>query len=66
MLKLYRPLDDVIAINRVVEKGIKEAKALDTEALCIISGRKVVECGVCSSLPSQTVGMERKDRPSCS
>jgi len=36
-----RPLDEVIAINRVVERGIKESKALDTEALCIISGRKV-------------------------
>ncbi len=36
-----RPSDKSIELARVVERGIRESRALDTEALCILAGQKV-------------------------
>jgi exosome complex component RRP45 len=36
-----RPSEEAIELTRIVERGIKDSKALDTEALCIIAGEKV-------------------------
>lgn len=43
-----RPSDKAVELSRVVERGIKESRALDTEALCLVAGEKVwaIRCDV--------------------
>ena len=36
-----RQSDKAIEIGRVLERGLRESKAIDTEALCILAGKKV-------------------------
>lgn len=36
-----RPSEVAIELGRIIERGLRESKAIDTEALCIISGEKV-------------------------
>ena len=38
---LGRPSDDVVHAGRVIERAIKQSRAVDTEALCIVPGEKV-------------------------
>ncbi len=41
LFKADRPSDKSIELARVVERGIKESRAIDTEALCIVASQKV-------------------------
>ena len=43
-----RPSDKSVELSRVIERGIRESRALDTEALCILAGQKVwtVRCDI--------------------
>lgn len=47
-----RPTDLEISISRLLEKSLKQSRAVDTEGLCIVSGEKVwsvnVDCHVLS------------------
>jgi exosome complex RNA-binding protein Rrp42 (RNase PH superfamily) len=36
-----RPGDDAIELARLIERGIRDSKAIDREALCVLQGRKV-------------------------
>lgn len=36
-----RPPESAIELGRIVERGLRESKAIDTEALCIVAGVKV-------------------------
>lgn len=36
-----KPSGESIEISRIVERVIKDSRAIDTEALCIVSGEKV-------------------------
>jgi exosome complex component RRP45 len=36
-----RPSDKAIELERVIERGIRDSHALDTEALCVLAGQKV-------------------------
>jgi len=36
-----RPTASAIELMRVIERGLRESRAIDTEALCIIAGQKV-------------------------
>ena len=36
--------DRAVEIGRIVEKSIRESKAVDTESLCIVPGEKVRVC----------------------
>ena len=40
--------EEEVALSRVVERGLREARAIDTEALCVVAGEKVwsVECNI--------------------
>jgi exosome complex component RRP45 len=31
----------LVEVGRVVERGLRESRAIDTEALCIVAGQKV-------------------------
>ncbi len=43
--------DRAVEIGRIVEKSIRESKAVDTESLCIVPGEKVRVCAdVCEFL----------------
>ena len=42
-----RPSEEAIELGRIVERGIKDSRALDTEALCIIAGEKVWSLRCC-------------------
>ena len=37
----YRPSEFAIELGRVVERGLRESRAIDTEALCLVAGEKV-------------------------
>lgn len=43
-----RPSDKAVELSRVVERGIKDSRAIDTEALCLVAGEKVwaIRCDV--------------------
>jgi exosome complex RNA-binding protein Rrp42 (RNase PH superfamily) len=45
---MNRATDKEVNLARVVERGIRESKAMDTESLCIMAGEKVwsVRCDV--------------------
>jgi exosome complex RNA-binding protein Rrp42 (RNase PH superfamily) len=36
-----RPGEDAIELARLVERGLKQSHSIDTEALCVLAGRKV-------------------------
>ncbi len=36
-----RPSEDAIELGRLIERGLRESKAIDQEALCVLAGRKV-------------------------
>ncbi len=36
-----RPTDDALELARLVERGLRQSRAIDEEALCVIAGRKV-------------------------
>ena len=36
-----RPGVDAVELARLVERGLKQSNAIDTEALCVLAGRKV-------------------------
>lgn len=36
-----RPPESAIELGRIVERGLRESKAIDSEALCIVAGVKV-------------------------
>ncbi len=36
-----RPGEDAIEIGRLVERALKQSRAVDVEALCVLAGRKV-------------------------
>ena len=36
-----RPGEDAVELARLVERGLKQSHAIDTEALCVLAGRKV-------------------------
>lgn len=46
-----RPSIDSVELGRVVERALKDSRAIDTEALCIMAGEKVRPvrrcCDVC-------------------
>ena len=39
--ELGRPTNEAAEIARMIERGLRDSKALDTEALCILAGAKV-------------------------
>lgn len=39
-----RPTEEAIELSRLVERGLRETKAVDLEALCVLAGRKVSCC----------------------
>lgn len=39
--KKSRPSEGAIELGRVVERGLRESRAIDTEALCIVAGEMV-------------------------
>lgn len=41
----YRPSPYAIEVARIIERSLKDSKAIDTEALCILAGEKVFEPG---------------------
>jgi len=43
-----RPSEYAIELGRVIERGLRESRAIDTEALCIRSGEKVwkIKCNI--------------------
>lgn len=43
-----RPSDKSVELSRVVERGIRDSKAIDNEALCVLAGEKVwsIRCDV--------------------
>ncbi len=43
-----KPPEAAIELGRVVERGLRESKAIDTEALCILSGTKAPALPLCS------------------
>lgn len=42
-LYFYRHSAHATEINRILERCLKESRAIDTESLCIIAGQKVVD-----------------------
>ena len=36
-----RPSEDAVELARIIEKSLRESGAIDTEALCVLTGRKV-------------------------
>lgn len=36
-----KPGEDAIEVARLVERSLKQSHAVDTEALCVVAGRKV-------------------------
>jgi exosome complex component RRP45 len=44
----HRPTEASIEIGRVIERGLRESRAIDTEALCVVAGIKVwsVRCDI--------------------
>lgn len=40
LTRLYRPSEREVILSRMLEKAIRRSRAIDTEALCIISGAK--------------------------
>lgn len=48
LLLINRPTDSSIEIGRVIERGLRESRAIDTEALCVVAGVKVwsVRCDI--------------------
>ena len=36
-----RPGEDAVELARLVERGLKQSHAIDSEALCVLAGRKV-------------------------
>ena len=39
-----RPSELFNELARLVERGLRETKAVDLEALCVLAGRKVCSC----------------------
>lgn len=39
-----RPTEQANELARLVERGLRETKAVDLEALCVLAGRKVRRC----------------------
>jgi len=39
--EIGRPSESAIELVRVIERGLRESRAVDTEALCIVAGEKV-------------------------
>ena len=37
----FRPTDDMVHVGRVLERAVRQSRAVDTEALCIVPGEKV-------------------------
>jgi exosome complex component RRP45 len=48
IINLKSPTETAIELGRVLERGLRESRAIDTEALCIIAGEKVwsVRCDI--------------------
>lgn len=54
-----RPTAAATELARLIERGLRETKAVDLEALCVLAGRKVSSCdfsiftsGVSTIVPS--------------
>ena len=39
-----RPTENANELARLIERGLRETKAVDLEALCVLAGRKVFVC----------------------
>ena len=39
-----RPTENANELARLIERGLRETKAVDLEALCVLAGRKVKAC----------------------
>ena len=39
-----RPGEAAIELARLIERSLRESRAIDTEALCVLAGRKVCAC----------------------
>jgi len=56
-----RPNDDTIHITRVLEKALRQSRAIDTEGLCVVPEEKVpttrfLLCRVCTLTPLHRCG----------
>lgn len=38
-----RPSEAAVEVGRVIERGLRESRAIDSEALCILAGEKVTQ-----------------------
>lgn len=43
-----RPTENANELARLIERGLRETKAVDLEALCVLAGRKVTGVSQCS------------------
>lgn len=64
-LQSGRPSAQAIELTRVLERIIKDSRAIDTEALCIVSGEKVCQSTTSSSLVDLAPGLECQGRSAC-
>ena len=45
-----RPTENANELARLIERGLRETKAVDLEALCVLAGRKVHVLQMCLGL----------------